>query len=628
MLTAMARTIAHRGPDDHGLFIGDGIGLAHRRLSIIDLAGGHQPLANEDGKVVVTFNGEIYNYAELTRRLESRGHRFATRSDTEVIVHGYEEYGDDCVLEMRGMFAFALWDERRRRLLLTRDRLGIKPLYYWSRPGLLVFGSEIKALLAHPEVKAEVDPEALELYLSLRYVPGPRTLFQGIFKLPPGHQLVADPHGFRLRRYWDLPADAEGSIPAADAVARFSELLEESVRLRLISEVPVGVFLSGGLDSTTVLAELSRVAPGRRFHAYTVGYRGESEADKAADEIGYARLAAHTFGAEHHVLRISDQTFRDALPEVIWYLDEPVADPASVPLFLISRLARDTITVVLSGEGADEILGGYGIYRRMLALERVHRLLGGARMPQAITRSMPGERLGHLASLVGLPLESRYRGVSRAFLPATRARLLGQGDVARSCRYADDLFAELYGRVAHVSPLGRMLYVDTKTWLPDDLLIKADRMTMANAQELRVPLLDHRLVELAARLPPTCKVRGRTGKALLREATAGRVPAAILERPKKGFAVPTVPLLRRLDGYTRELLLDRSAACRSWFDPKVVTRLLDEHASGAASRDQELFALLVFELWHGTFVDGRFQTPCAVPEPSEQPAPLLRAACR
>ncbi|HEX6201251.1 MAG TPA: asparagine synthase (glutamine-hydrolyzing) [Thermoanaerobaculia bacterium] len=617
LLRAMADVLAHRGPDDEGFHVAGGVGLAHRRLSIIDLAQGRQPLYNEDGSVVVVFNGEIYNYEELTRRLEARGHRFRTRSDTEVLVHGYEEWGPDLVEELRGMFAFALWDERRRRLVLVRDRLGIKPLYYHARPGLLAFASEVKALLEHPGVPRELDPEALDLYLSLRYVPGPRTLFRGIRKLQPGHLLVADEGGVRLSRYWELPEEDPSPAAAEAARERFTEIFEESVRLRLIAEVPLGVFLSGGLDSTAVLAAMGRVAPGRRFKTFNIGYRGSSAEDERANEDAYARLAAQAFGAEHHEVRLSDEDFQEALPRIVWHLDEPVADPACVPLYFISRRAREEITVVLSGEGADEILGGYGIYRRMLGLERAHRLLdrasGGHSGPlaAAAARLLPGDRLRYWARLAGLPLAERYRGVSRGFLPEGKAALLGgAGASEEGDRRLAELLAERTDAVAGASPLARMLRLDTTTWLPDDLLVKADKMTMAHSQELRVPFLDHRLVELAASLPPAYKVRDGKGKVLLREAMAGIVPRAILERSKKGFPVPTVPLLRRLGGYTRELLLDRGSACRTWFEPAAIERLLDEHGRSSsgwgARRDQEIWSLLVFELWHGTFLDRRF----------------------
>ena len=617
-LQAMGDALAHRGPDDEGRFVDGNVGLAHRRLSIIDLEGGRQPLFNEDRSVAVVFNGEIYNYADLTADLAARGHVFATRSDTETIVHAYEERGERCVEDFRGMFAFALWDRRRRRLLLARDRLGIKPLYYFLGPGLLAFASEIKALLEHPEVPREVDPEALDLYLSLRYVPGPRTLFRGIRKLPPGHTLTWDERGLSLREYWDLAAhvrpEGERAVPGngREPRRRLADLLEESVRLRLMSEVPLGVFLSGGLDSTTVLAMMRRIAPGGRLRTFSVGYEGRTGEEERANEFDYARLAAESFGAEHHELKLRDADFRDFLPDLVRHLDEPVADPACVPLYFISRLARDEITVVLSGEGADEILAGYGVYRRMLALERMHRLgggLGGRLAGLAAAARGPGERLRLALRLASLPLEQRYRGVSRGFLPEAKARLLGHDATAvDGDGLLDEVFGPHFAAVAGAAPLDRMLYADVKTWLPDDLLVKADKMTMANSLELRVPFLDHRLVELAASLPPEDKLRRGTGKALLRDAVAGLVPPAIVERTKRGFPVPMVPLLRRLGGFSRELLLARDSACRSWFDAAEVERLLAEHERGTAQRDQEIWSLLVFELWHGVFIDRRFES--------------------
>lgn len=625
VLAAMADTLVHRGPDDEGFHLSGNLGLAHRRLSIIDLGGGHQPMTNEDGSVVVAYNGEIYNYRDLTHGLEARGHRFRTRSDTEVLVHGYEERGADWVEELRGMFAYAVWDEARRRLVLVRDRLGIKPLYYHAGREGLVFASEIKALLEHPGVPRELDPEALDAYLSLRYVPGPRTPFRGIRKLPPGHLLVCDRDGPRERRYWDVPGGPPSEMPDAELERRFAELLEESVRLRLMADVPLGVFLSGGLDSTSILALMTRAQGGEPARSFTVGYDGPSPEDRRANELDYARMAARAFGADHHELALTDADFEAFLPQMAWYLDEPMADPTCVPLYLVSRLARRHATVVLSGEGADEVLAGYGVYRRMLAFERLYRSLGRFLKPLSpAVGLLPGERLRHGARLATRPLAERYRGVSRAFLPEGKARLLGGAASAGGEDGVGELFGSHHGAAPGTTPLDRMLYVDAKTWLPDELLLKADRMTMASSQELRVPFLDHRLVELAATLPPRLKVGGGAGKVVLRRAMAGVVPRPILERSKRGFPVPTVPLLRRLHGFTRDLLLDPGSACRSWFDSGEVERLLAEHESGRVSRDQEIWSLLVLELWHGVFLDGRL-APARRPRRERPPVPALAA---
>jgi len=619
VLESMAESIAHRGPDDDGFLIDGNAGLAHRRLSIIDVAGGSQPVWNEDRSVAVVFNGEIYNYAELTDRLEGLGHRFVTRSDTEAIVHGYEQYGADVVDHLRGMFAFAIWDRPRRRLLLARDRLGIKPLYFARTQRLLAFGSEIKALLEVPEVPRELDPEALDLYLSLRYVPAPRTMYRGIEKLEPGHVLVCENRQVTVRRYWDVPhRRLDSASPQAHPSVlrrRFAELLDECVDMHLMSEVPLGVFLSGGLDSTAVLAVADKIA-GRPFRTFTVGYEPTSAEALAANEFTYARLAAESFRAEHTEVTLADADFASALPELVWHLDEPLSDPACVPLFYVSRRSREDVTVVLSGEGADEILGGYGIYRRMLDLESAYRWTGGrlgALAPLA-ARLGAGERAQQAIRLAGKPLERRYRGVARSFFPETKNRLLGRA--ARPTNLVDEVFARHFEACAGAPALDRMLYVDLKTWLPDELLMKADRMTMASSQELRVPFLDHRLVELAAEVPPSLKVQNGTGKVLLREVMAGRVPGAIIERTKKGFPVPTATLLRRLGSYGRDLLLGPRSACRANFDIAVVENLLSAHDSGSGRFDQEIWSLLIFELWHGVFLDGRFGV--AAPRPQRE----------
>jgi asparagine synthase (glutamine-hydrolysing) len=611
LLEAMTDALWHRGPDDQGSYVEGNVGLGMRRLSIIDRSGGRQPLYDEDENVVLVCNGEIYNHRELRASLEARGHVFRTHSDCETLVHAYQDDGERFVERLRGMFGFALWDERRRKLVLGRDRLGIKPLYYHVGRDFLVFASEIKALFEVPGVPREVDREALDLYLSLRYVPGPRTLFRGIRKLQPGHLLIWDENCVRSPRYWDLrPGEA---IAGSDdeLVGRFGEALEACVDSHLMSEVPLGLFLSGGLDSTTMLAVMSRLAPGRRVQTFGVGYQTSSAEEDEANELSYARLAAERFGADHHELLLRSSEWTDVLPRLIWHLDEPVADPACVPLYYLSQEAKNHVTVILSGEGADEILGGYGVYGKMLWIERLRQTLGAGSarlLGPLVAALLPGQKLQHYARLGGLPLEARYRGVSRAFLPEWKARLLGRDVAAAGDGLVDEVFGACFAASAGGSELDRMLYADVKVWLPDDLLIKADKMTMANSQELRVPFLDHELVELAASLPDHLKRSTGTGKVALRRAMEGIVPAPILGRSKKGFLTPTASWLRReLRGWSRELLLAQDSACRSWFDIDAVERLVDQHERGIASRYDELWSLLVFETWHGVFVDGGFR---------------------
>ena len=603
LVRRMTESLAHRGPDDAGHFFHGNVGLGHRRLSIIDLAGGKQPIYNEDRSVALVFNGEIYNYLDLAPELQARGHVFRTRSDSETIVHAYEEYGDDCVDKLRGMFAFALWDGRRRRLLVARDRLGKKPLYYHAGKRSLAFASEIKALLQVPEIEPSVDPEALELYLALRYVPGPRTIFRGILRLQPGHLLTVDEHGLRTRQYWDI-APAE-QTQADDAGGEFERLLEESVRLRMISDVPVGVFLSGGLDSSAVLA-LMRRAQDRPIDAFSVGYRATSPAEAEANEFEHAEQAAAAFGARHHRVELTADEFREAIPRLVWHLDEPIADPSCIPLFFVSRAARREITVVLSGEGADEILAGYGIYRRMLALETAYRRFAPLSVWFAprLASLAPAPILGHYLRMAGLPLETRYRGVSRGLEPGTQGRLF-PGGPERVTDLLDDVFAPHFRAARDASPLNRMLYLDTKVWLPDDLLMKADKMTMATALEQRIPFLDHKLVEFAFRLPARFKLHQGHGKHLLRQLMTGIVPPAIIGRPKKGFPVPTRTWLSGpLAEYTRSTLLSRNSACRAWFDLQAVGQILRENEKSGGARHQDVWTLLVFELWHRIFIEG------------------------
>ncbi|MGZ3425255.1 MAG: asparagine synthase (glutamine-hydrolyzing) [Polyangia bacterium] len=604
----MTELIAHRGPDDHGYHLRTRVGLGHRRLSIIDIAGGRQPLANEDETVWIVFNGEIYNHVALRKELIARGHRFRTHSDTEAIVHAYEEWGADCAKRLRGMFAFAIWDDRQQRLTLVRDRLGIKPLYYSQLAGDLVFGSEIKSLLAVPNVDGAVDDDALSAYLALRYVPAPLTMFRGVKKLPPASVLTWQAGRIGIQRYWDLAdvATRDDAPPTeAEATADLRERIDYVTKLRLMSEVPVGAFLSGGLDSTLITAAMLKAADARgALKTFSVGY-AEDDA-QSEDELAYARMAADALGTEHHELRVTMREAADALPKIIWHLDEPVADPACVPLYFLSRRARQEVTVVLSGEGADEALGGYYIYRRMARLESLRQRLGagGPALSFAgeLLSMVPHDKIRRAARLFGRPLEDSYRGVSRAFDDDLAAQLTRQtlhgtdtADVVQS------LLQPHWDATRGMTPLRRMLYLDSRVWLPDDLLVKADKMTMAHAIELRVPFLDHELMEHAWSLPDHLKIHNGVGKALLRKAAVGRVPQAILDRPKMGFGTPTAAWLR---GGMRELmndaLTDSRSLARDRFDLSLIRTLCDRHQAGA-DLSSELWPLVVLELWHKNF---------------------------
>lgn len=609
-LFRMTEVIAHRGPDDHGYHLRPRVALGHRRLSIVDLTGGRQPLANEDETVWIVFNGEIYNHLELRRELISRGHKFRTKSDTEAIVHAYEEWGaEGCAQRLRGMFAFAIWDEGAQALTLVRDRMGIKPIYWARLAGDIVFGSEIKSLLEVPEVDERVDDEALDAYLTLRYVPAPLTLFRGVKKLPPASILRWHRGLVSIRTYWDLadqPVRDDAPPTEVDAAFELRERVDQSVAMRLMSEVPVGAFLSGGVDSTVVTEAMLRARDARGpLKTFSVGYLGDEGGSE--DELTWARRASQALGTDHCEVRVSMKEAADTLPKIVWHLDEPVADAACVPLYFLARRAREEVTVVLSGEGADEILAGYSIYRNVLAAERV-RSAGGslAEWAAQLAAHAPIARLRRAARLIDQPLERAYRGVSRAFDDGLKARLYqspGNDDPLA-------LLSPHWSRSRGWSPLRRMLYLDQRVWLPDDLLVKADKMTMAHAIELRVPLLDHKLVEYAWSLPDHLKVHGplsrATGKYLLRKAAASRIPAFVLERAKKGFGTPTASWLRTgLHPLMRDSLFASTSFARDRFDVRLIARLCDAHRSEQADLSAELWPLLVLELWHSELVARR-----------------------
>jgi asparagine synthase (glutamine-hydrolysing) len=601
----MADAMVHRGPDDDGYYVSGPVGFGFRRLSIIDLATGHQPISNEDGTVWIVFNGEIYNYQELREDLVSRGHRFTTRTDTEVIVHLYEEFGPKCLDRLRGMFGFAIWDQRRRELFLARDRVGIKPIYYAITRNALVFGSEMKAILADPEVEAEVRPEVVGRFLTCHYVPGEDTLLKNIYKLPPSSYLLAKDGAINVRQYWDLQFDPEPQS-LGQAQERLTELLEESVRLHMISDVPVGFLLSGGVDSTAML-DFSAAGTDRRLSTFTVGF----SSSEVADERPYARLAAERYGTDHHEMTISAKDFADFLPQYAWHMEEPVCEAPAIALYYVSRLAKDFVKVLISGEGGDEAFGGYQTYRGVLWLERLKRMVapfnGAASSSLAFMgRFTNSHRALKYGPLLGTSFDDYY--FSRSSSPGsffnTRPAGFYTGDFARTVNgeFAIEPFRRCLSNSSNFGLLNRMLYVDTKTSLPDDLLLKADKMTMAASIELRVPLLDHKVLEFAARLPEKFKVRGFTTKYIAKESLKNRIPKEILNRKKVGFPVPFGSWLRTdLRGFVREVLLDRDTLGRGYFEPASVKTLLEDHEA-TGRHATEILSLVSLELWHRAFV--------------------------
>lgn len=601
IIKQMTRIIHHRGPDDEGIFIGPGIGLGMRRLSIIDVAGGNQPILNEDGSLVIVFNGEIYNFKTLRKQLEPK-HRFITHSDTEVALHIYEEYGIEALQYLQGMFAFAIWDANQRQLFIARDRLGIKPLYYTLLDGRLLFGSEIKSILQYPGVPRVVNLGALNVYLCLQYVPAPETMFQGIYKLQPGHYLIMSSRGMEIHPYWQMPDVVERTTRSEEDLAdELVDRLRESVRLRLISDVPLGAFLSGGIDSSTIVALMSRMMD-HPVQTFSVGF----EADDAYNETRYARYVSRILGTEHHELMV-DARAAGLLPRLVWHFDEPLADRAALPTYLVSRLARRYVKVALTGEGGDELFAGY---RRYLALKlaRWYRWV-----PFPIRQG-----LGHMVRLVGngTAWASRY---GRLAAPDLFDVYIGQqsnfSPKAKHALLSPDLQATLdmeapfhdWGAISDADWLAVLLQKDTTTWLPDDLLMKADKMSMAASLEARVPFLDHKLVEfVATTIPSGLRLRRLTTKYMLKHAVRGLLPHEIIRRRKQGFDVPLAQWVRENKEFVQGLLLSPTALSRGYFNPTFVKILVSQaltSPSPAAEIGGQLWNLLCLELWHRLYID-------------------------
>jgi asparagine synthase (glutamine-hydrolysing) len=614
----MLNTIRHRGPDGEGTYLSGQIGLGHRRLSIIDLSTGQQPLANEDGTVWIVFNGEIYNYQDLRPELMAHGHRFRTRSDTEVIVHLYEEYGEACVERLRGMFAFAIWDDRRKVLFLARDRVGIKPLYYLRSDRFLIFASEIKSILADPEVRAEVVPQMIDRFLTYYYTPGEDTIFRNIHKLAPASYMTVRDGQISLRQYWDLHF-VPSNLSLRDAQERLMEVLEESVRLHMIADVPVGFLLSGGVDSTAMLG-LAVGKTDRPLSSYTIGF---SELGPN-DERPYAKLAALAYGSVHHEMTISAKDFVDFFPKYVWHMEEPVCEPPAVALYYVSRLAKDFVKVLISGEGGDEAFAGYPNYRNNLWFERLKEAFkpfpGFLSMLTAMACVLlRSKRIAKYRQLVDVPLESYY--YSRTSGPHSffnqHVGELYSKDFAHQVGKADSLnvVRKYFRNGAPDDMVNRMLYVDTKTWLPDDLLVKADKMTMANSIELRVPLLDHVLLQFAASLPGSYKVRGFTTKYIAKRALSRRVSPEIIARKKTGFPVPYESWLKKdLSEWIKGILLDRQTISRGYFQQACIDWMIRENQrTGAYSK--EIFSLATLELWHRVFLGDASAPSTLLPAP-------------
>ena len=610
LVDRMMSVISHRGPDGQGKYLSGPVGLGHARLAIIDLSTGDQPMTNEDGTIWLVYNGEIYNFQELREGLIKKGHTFRSTCDTEVIIHLYEEYGVECASHLRGMFAFALWDSRQQALYLARDRVGIKPLYYANTGRAFVFGSEIKSILCDPEVKREVNHEAIHKFLTFMYLPGSDTLFKGIHKLDPGHYLFIKDGKVRCEQYWDLRFDATANGKSlAETADELYQFLRRTVKEHMMSDVPVGVLLSGGVDSTAILS-CAVHETSKKIATFTIGFGGQ----EFADERPFARLAAERFGSDHHEITISPREFSDFLPSYVWHMEEPVCEAPAIALYYVSKLASQHVKVVLSGEGGDEAFGGYQNYRNLMLFERLKRTAGPfngllSSVAGALGRMNGSVRFKKYAPLFNIPLSSYYYsrvGTPFSYFNTRRAELCTGDFLSAADGKADvQIVDELFSRVGGQPLLNQMLYVDTKTWLPDDLLVKADKMTMANSLELRVPLLDHLVLEFAARLPVRFKVRGMATKRILKEAFKNEIPQEIINRRKTGLPVPLKKWMRNdLKDYIHEVLLGEKSLHRGYFRKSAIEDLIQSNAVNG-SLMKELFSLLTLELWHTEFVDSQ-----------------------
>ena len=603
-LMDMTSTMKHRGPDGSGIFIERNVGLGHRRLSIIDLDTGQQPMSNAANNVVIVFNGEIYNFPELKERLKALGHTFRTRSDTEVIIHAYEEWGQRCVDELRGMFAFAIFDLRTRDVFLARDRLGIKPLYYYYNDQFFVFASEIKAILKSGLVKAEVNKEVIDHYINLGYVPAPFTLFKGIKKVRPGYTMSVNfMCQIKERCFWDIPfRDGVKKRSFMDYSSELKELLIDCVKSHLISDVPLGVFLSGGVDSSAVVAFMTKElsVPVKTF---SVGYDGNHQ----VSELKYARKVANLYHTDHHEFILRPEPFFESLDTFLDFSEEPVVESAAIALHQLAKLAKPEATVLLSGEGADEVLAGYPIYGKMMFIEKLYGFVNGSFLSRVIpagNTAIP-EKLRKYLHWIHSPFDERYRTVSCDVIPSVRNDLYTK----EFNEVVDDSFEELfrskYSELKDNSMLQKMLYVDTKYWLPDDLLLKADKSTMAASIELRVPFLDHKLIEYACTIPDEYKNNGAKGKVILKKIMEDYLPHEIIYRRKMGFPVPIAQwFASELYAPISEILLAEVTINRGYFNKRYLQKILKLHRKKRGDYSRRIMSLLTLELWHRKYLDA------------------------
>jgi len=619
LIRQMLARMAHRGPDDEGIYLetcstGEIIGLGHRRLSIIDLSpAGHEPMSDESGDIILTYNGEIYNFRELRRDLESRGHKFKSDTDAEVVIHAYREWGHESLGRLNGMFAFAIWDWRDQSLFLARDRLGIKPLYYCQTPAGFAFASEIKAMLAIPGFERQVDLAALNQFMTFLWAPDPATIFKGVHKLPPGHYLVYRDGKLETHEYWDVEFQPDDSVSESEWVERVRDQIGRSVRSQMVSDVPLGAFLSGGLDSSTMVALMSAAAD-RKITTYSFGFRNEDQRyDIQEDDLKYARIVGERFRTDYNE-ELLEPKVMDLLPGLVYQMDEPIADPAIITSFLICRSARERLTVLLSGMGGDEAFAGYPRHVAQ-RLAGIYNLIPRF-ISQPLVESLPGSKPGRFTALF-----RNTKKLARSAALSRQDRYLGFGtyftEQEKLSMYTSELIAGVKGfdpyeqhrkyfaRVADQDIVNQMLYIDLKTFLPCLNLTYTDKTSMASSMEVRVPLLDHDLIELTARIPARLKLNGLTRKYILKKAAEAWLPREIIHRKKAGFSAPIRAwLVRDLRDVVEDLLSESNVRARGYFEHNAVRRLIDDNMSGRQDNSLKLFQLMTLELWHRAFIDS------------------------
>jgi len=602
-LEKMNTEIRHRGPDGEGIFLNKNIGLTHRRLSIIDLSTGDQPIFNEDKQVCIVFNGEIYNYKYIKETLVGKGHVFRTNSDTEAILHAYEEYGEEGCLELlRGMFTFAIWDNHKKRLFVARDRIGIKPLYYYASNESLVFGSEIKSVIASGKVKPEIEEAEISSFFLLGYVAGEKTMFKNIYRLLPGHYIVCQGGNIRIKEYWDFYNIEPVERSEEEVLKELEPIFEDVVKMRLMSDVPLGVFLSGGLDSSAVVQSIRQAAPDSPINTFSIGYKDHPE----ISELPYARKVSEKFGTKHCEFDLQPGNFFEIFPKFVWHLEEPTCEPAAIALYFISKLAKEHATVLLSGEGADELFAGYPIYKKMLFINKYRQI------PQTFRRCLEPllallpdtDKKRKYMGWISKDLSSRYWGVSASMTANALEGLFSPDLIEHNSYQRLSKYISSYYR-PNKDPLSQMSYIDIKEWLPHDLLVKADKMSMAASIELRVPFLDHKLLEFSASVPSSLKIKNKESKYILKKFMEKKLPNEIIYRKKKGFPVPVQSWFKGdFNKNAKEVLLNGATIKKGFFNKGFVENMLKRHEENKENCSSLLFSILLFEMWNKVFIDN------------------------